>query len=133
MKKLLIPLLVWEALVLGGMMLYMLTRHGAIDDEDMQGLVAIGILGLSVVLICWPICRTMTRISGMMAGFFVGIATSIAGGCIWSLLATEKSFALPYQFIFLGLLLSIPSGIGGAAVGFLQSKHPLIEHQAPKS
>jgi Na+/proline symporter len=126
-KKIFIPLFVWEALVLGGVVLYMVARKRQLGGEEEPGVIATALLGLLVVLLCWPLCRVLGRIAGMMAGFVVGLATSIAGGWIWSLLATERSFALPYQFVYLGLLLSIPSGIGGAVVGFLQAsrvRHP---------
>jgi hypothetical protein len=122
--KLLVSLFIWEGLIPGGIALYLLLQHGQLNGEEGQGIFATAILGVLVVLLCSWICRTMKRRTSAVAGFAIGFATSIAGGLVWGFFATDRSFALPYQLVYLGFLLSIPSGIGGAVVGYFQGRTP---------
>jgi hypothetical protein len=134
-KKFVVPLLVGEAvLIIAIAFVYLLTRRTPFSPEGRRFMHLAFMIGALIVLVCWPICRLFPRVPGTLVGLALGFVTPAAAGWVWDSLvdyfqyysfgswarnwAVEPGWAYPVAV----LTLSVPGGIAGAVVGFLQAK-----------
>src|SRR5216683_7882048 len=124
-RKILVSLLVWEAMVVGSIsLIYAFARGKSFDLEDRAFLSWAFILGIVVVLLCWSVCRTLPRTPSTLIGFSLGALVPIVAGWAWGRLVDPRLHDWPhpltlpwgvywggYEAWVAGLELSIPSGI----------------------
>lgn len=136
-KNLAVPLLASEAVLLVAVaVMYLLAHRVPVWPEDKAYVRMAFMVGLVIVLVCWPVCRLVYRVPGTLVGLALGLATPAVVGWLWSSLAEyfeyysfgawARNWGIepPWTFWVLTLTLSIPSAIAGAVVGFLQAKRP---------
>jgi hypothetical protein len=136
-KCFVIPLLAWEAAVAGSIaIMYTLARRNSIGPEGRAFLIWAFVLGFLVVLPCWPVCRRLRQLPGTLTGLCIGFITPVVAGWLWAQVVEPTrvrewphAWSLPWGLNwggpdawFAGLVLSIPSGIAGGIVGFLQAR-----------
>jgi len=123
-----VPLLVCEAIIAAAIaIMYLLAGRTSIGPEGRRYIDFALVLGVIIVLACWPVCRLLHRVCGTLVGLAVGLVTAVVAGWIWALMIdhwinVHIQYWTPLDAWVEGLQLSIPSGIAGAIVGFLQSK-----------
>ena len=133
-RSLVVPLLACEAiLILAIVAMYLLGHNPPFDPEARQYMHLALVIGVVIVLACWPICRLLRRVAGTLVGLAIGFVTAPVAGWIWGRLteyleyysfgvwARDWSLVGPWAWIE-GLTLLVPGGIAGAVVGFLQAK-----------
>jgi hypothetical protein len=132
-KTLMVPWLAWELIVLGTGVLYSIHRWGTLDTIDQGRLMLVAGLGVIVVLLCWPACRLLTKTTAWLAGGAIGLFAPAA--CAWTWV---WSFPIPWwlsesDLMILGIAMSVPSALGGIAVGLLQARRspPAAAQQPP--
>jgi hypothetical protein len=128
-RNFVIPLLVWQALVAGSIVIMDLATGGiSLGPEARRFWTFAFLLGFVVVLLTWPVCRMFRRVTGALAGLGLGLLIPVLYGWIWGLLVDhywQTSWGHSWTFLeawIEGWVLSIPSGIAGVFVGFLQAK-----------
>ena len=137
-NNLLVPLLAWDAIVASSIaLMYALTRSRSIGPEGKAFLIWTFIVGLLVVLSCWPVCRVLRRVPSTLAGLGFGLLIPIVAGWFWATVVDPSRlhgwpnpWNLPWGLNWggadawvSGLVLSIPSCIAGGIVGFLQARN----------
>jgi hypothetical protein len=128
LRTFLVSLLVCEAVLAAAIaIMHLLAGTKSLGPEGRRYIDFAFALGVVVALACWPVCRLLHRVSGTLAGLVVGLATAVAAGWIWALIIdhwinVRIHYWTPLDAWVEGLQLSIPSGIAGAIIGFLQSR-----------
>jgi len=128
-----VSLLVCEAIIAAAIaVMYLLAGKTSLGPEDRRYIDFAFVLGVVIVLACWPVCRMLQRAGGALAGFVVGLATAVATGWVWALVIdhwinVRIHYWTPLDAWVEGLQLLIPSGVAGAIIGFLQAR-PAARH-----
>ena len=140
LNYLVVPLLAWDAIVGGSIaVMYLLAHQTSVGPEGRAFLIWAFVLGFVVVLLCWPVCRVLHRIPGTLTGLGFGLFIPIIAGWFWGQVVEPtrlrdwpNPWSLPWGLNWggleawvAGLVLSIPSAIAGAIVGFLQARSPV--------
>ena len=126
-RSFVLPLAVWEVVVLLSVaLMYVLAGKTELGPEGRRYVTAALILGFIVVLLCWSVCRRVGRLAGALIGLAVGMVSPIVAGWFFGHLIDQSQYSWAHLWTFLdawveGLQLAIPSGVGGAIVGFLQA------------
>ena len=110
---------VWAALTCGPVLALILSR-GKLAQEDIQVLLAL--FAVAIVGSLWLNFVTGGGTSGprrIVWGICLGLLLPVAGGYAW--MKINHSFESPAIF-WGGVILSIPSAIGGGLAGWIQSR-----------
>ena len=118
-KHFLAPLIAWEAIVLVWIAVVMVVFGKTLNAENVRKLATIAGFGVLVVLICWPICRLLSRTAGWAVGTVIGLPVPPIS--IW-ILGWFRPDMLSIETGILGMVLCLPSGLGGMVVGGLQAR-----------
>jgi hypothetical protein len=122
LRYVLIPFLVWAGIAFGyvAVVSAFYYRHNSLPEGWYFYEAAVS-LGIAVVLLCWPVCRAFR--------VFAATLTAVAIGFVLPLVVARICFAFPpttnmssLELALPFVVLSIPSGIGAAAVACLQSR-----------
>jgi hypothetical protein len=119
-RRFLLGLAMWELVVFAPILGQVALRGGQIYLEDATLLVPVFLFGVILVLICSTIAARFRGATAAAIGFLAGTILALGGGILWASQATgfERRSG-----IFIGTLyLTIPSGIGGALVGWLNRR-----------
>ena len=123
-RRFLLPLLAWECIVIGWIVVIMLTYKKTLNTENIHKLEMAAGLGILVVPLCFLVCRLLPRTAASAAGLAVGLCVPPLCAWTWSFLLPFPWWTGPFEVKLMGLVLSIPSALGGAFVGFLQARAP---------
>lgn len=123
-----LSLVVWEAVVTASVLImYVMAGRTSIGPEGSRYLTLAGILGLLVVLLCWSVCRKLTRLASVLVGLGLGLTVPILAGFMAGKAADQwitdwGHYGTSLDLWIEGLQLSLPSGIAGAIIGLLQGR-----------
>jgi hypothetical protein len=121
-RSLVIPLFAWELVVLGCLTPIMIMFGKSMNPENERKLAMTAGLGLLVVLLCWPICRILPRTVSWPVGAVVGLLTPPLCAWTWAWLLPFPYWTDSFEIKLLGLVLAIPSALGGMIIGGLQAR-----------
>jgi len=117
-----LSLAAWQLVVLGCVAVKMVIHKNSLNAENLHKILIVLLVGLLVVVLSWPICHLVQRGVGGILGFIVGLAVPPLLAWGWALWLPFPWWTGSFDMKILAVVLSIPSGIGGAAAGCLQSK-----------
>ncbi len=123
-RILLVPLLAWEVIVFGFVALVMVLFGMTLNAENVRNLAMTALVGPVVALLCLPACRPLPRAAGWFVGSVIGLIVPPLCAWMWAGLLPIPNWTGPFEVKLLGLVLSIPSALGGMAVGGLQARPP---------
>jgi predicted lysophospholipase L1 biosynthesis ABC-type transport system permease subunit len=121
-NRLFLSLVVWEAIVLGCVAILMLMQRRSLNSENLHKIGFIFGLGMLVVLLVRPLSRLVSRRTGSVLGFIIGLAVPPLCAWIWAWLLPFPWWTGPFDIKILSVVLSAPSAFGGAVVGAIQSE-----------
>jgi hypothetical protein len=134
-KNLVVPLMVCDTVVVAAIAIMYLMGHNApFGPEGMRCIHLALVIGVVMVLACWPVCRLLRPVPGTIVGLAFGLVTPAVVGWLWASLveyfeyytfgAWARDWALDpgWAFWIAAIYLTGPGGIAGAVVGFLQAK-----------
>ena len=123
-RMLLIPLFAWELIVLGFVALVMIMFGMSLNGENVRKLAMTALVGPVVALVCLPACRSLPRAAGWFVGSVIGLIVPPLFAWAWAGLLPIPNWTGPSEVKLVGLVLSIPSALGGMVVGGLQARSP---------
>ena len=126
-QRIVFPLLAWQLIVLGILAVIMVSFGKSLNVENEQKLGLVAGLGLIVVLLCWPICRLLPRAAGWIAGAMIGLLAPALCAWTWAWLLPFPWWTDSSEVKLLGIVISLPSALGGMVVGGLQARSPGAE------
>jgi hypothetical protein len=121
-RRLLMSLVAWEFVVLSSLASVMLTFGKTLNAENERKLAMTAVLGLFIALVSWPVCRVLPRIAGWVVGALIGLVAPPLCAWTWAWAFAFPSWTGPFEIKLLGLMLALPSALGGMIVGGLQSR-----------
>ena len=110
-------LLAWEAVVLTPIAIVFLRADAAFTREDLAWLLGVASLGILVALASQAVGRKLGAVAAIGAGLLVGTGIMVAAG--WLVAHVAHGFELTAALWITSLMLSLPSGIGGAIAAWL--------------
>lgn len=109
-------LLAWEIAVILPLAVVFANAGRKLRLEDLKLLSVVIAFGTLVVAICAWVGSRFRGVTSVLLGFGAGILCAVIGGVLW---ASHVSGFETRPAVFIGcLLLSVPSGIGGAIAGW---------------
>ena len=124
-RTLVLPLLAWELVVLGCLSVIMFGFGKPMNQENGHHLEIVAGLGLFVVLFCWPICRRLPKAASFFVGAVIGLLAPPLCAWAWAWLLPFPWWTGPAEIKLLGMVLPLPSAIGGMVVGGLQARRAI--------
>jgi hypothetical protein len=121
-NKLLLSFAAWEVVVLGCVVLVMAAQGRSFNSENLHKIGFVFSLGILVVLVAWPVCRLLSRSAGAAFGFVIGLVVPPLAAWIWALSLPFPWWTGSFDIKILAVVLAIPSAVGGAASGLIQSR-----------
>lgn len=119
-RRLAYGFLAWEAAVLGPIAIVYARSQAAFTREDFVWLFGLASLGLPVVIASQAVSRRIGRVAAIGAGFLLGAGIMLAAG--WLVSHVVRGFELTASLWITSVILSLPSGLGGAVSGWLNRR-----------
>jgi hypothetical protein len=120
--KLVVPLVVWELIVLGCVGLVMSLFGKSLNHESVRSLILAALVGLPVVLLCWASCHLIPRAVALVLGSMIGLIIPPLCAWTWVGLQLFPNWMPHFELKVLGIVLSLPSALGGLVVGGLYGR-----------
>jgi hypothetical protein len=124
-RRYLLGAIAWESVVITTLLIVFVNAGRRIRLLDLGLFLIVAIFGAFVAVICATVASRVRPVLSIILGFSVGVASAVTGGYLWASALT--GFETP-SAIYMGcLLLSIPSGIGGAIAGWINRQPSAID------
>lgn len=124
LRRFLWALLVWESvLILAEAALFVRAGGGLrIHREDIEVFGPPLVFGVVVAALCASVAGRFGGVVSIVLGASFGVVCVVGGGVLWA--SQGRGFELGAGIITASLMLSIPGGVAGGIVGFLNRRRP---------
>lgn len=119
-RRYLRSLLAWEVAVILPLAIVFIKAGRRLRAEDLRLMAIVVVFGTLVVAVCSWVSSKLAGAASVLLGFVAGVIFAVLGGILWVSLVT--GFEARPAILIGCLLLSVPSGVGGAITGWFNRR-----------